>query len=56
MQAVMELMPTWFVKLPGHIQSYIMIFVAMHLVAVLGLLGMQFFGKKGKADFQAKLK
>lgn len=52
-------LPGWMLKLPKHIQSTIVLLVAVHVFALLGVIFYVVSGahsRSGKADFKAKLK
>jgi hypothetical protein len=49
------LLPRWFQKLPSHIQLFIMGFVALHLLGIVGAL-VYYSNKDWKPTFSKKMK
>lgn len=48
-------LPAWVHKLPGHVQLFIVGFVAIHVVVIAYLVAVHFSTKKSP-DFKAKIK
>ncbi len=55
MNILKEFAPMWLQKLPFHIQSFILVFVAIHFLAIFVIAYVHLTSKKGP-DFKAKIK